>query len=191
MSVKSQFTEMFGNTENNEKGLVIKKWNDVFTTTTGKLDSNAMVEGGEYPFFTCAKETYWIDKYAFDCEALLLAGNNAIGVYDVKHYNGKFNAYQRTYVLQLKNKDWSYDFFKNQLELKLGELKEKSIGTNTRYLTLKILGNIEFLIPEIFEQEKWMFFVQQIDKSKFAAKQALDHIIAAQKALIRQQLDTE
>lgn len=83
---------MFGNTETNKKGLVVKKWNDIFSTTTGKLDSNAMVEGGEYPFFTCAKEIYWIDKYAFDCEALLLAGNNAVGVYDVKHYKGKFNA---------------------------------------------------------------------------------------------------
>ena len=166
--MQSQFIEIFGNTETNERGLLVKPWNDVFSTTTGKLDSNAMVERGAYPFFTCAKESYWIDKYAFDCEALLLAGNNAVGVYDVKHYKGKFNAYQRTYVLQLKNEAWSYEFFKNQLELKLEELREKSIGTNTRDLTLKILGGIDFLVPDVAEQDKWMAFVRQSDKSKFA-----------------------
>ena len=127
-----------------------------------------MVDGGEYPFFTCAKEVYRIDQYAFDCEALLLAGNNAVGVYDVKHYKGKFNAYQRTYVLQLKDPEWSYEFFKNQLEMKLEYLRERSIGSNTRYLTLKILGDIEFLIPSVEKQQAWELFIKQSDKSKFA-----------------------
>lgn len=163
---KSQFIELFGDVENNPKGIRVMKWNDVFLTKTGKLDSNAMVEGGQYPFFTCAKEAYWIDKYAFDCEALLLAGNNAVGVYDVKHYKGKFNAYQRTYVLQLKDDSWSYEFFKNQLELKLEYLRVNSIGSNTRYLTMKILGEIAFLVPDTVKQNEWARFIQQSDKSK-------------------------
>ena len=101
--VKARFVELFGDPELNPRGLPVLPWNAVFLTTTGKLDSNAMVETGRYPFFTCAKESYKIDSYAFDCEALLLAGNNAAGIYDVKHYKGKFNAYQRTYVLRLMN----------------------------------------------------------------------------------------
>jgi len=44
--VKSQFYEMFF-----EKGYPVLQWNDVFNTTTGKLDSNAMVEDGKYPYF--------------------------------------------------------------------------------------------------------------------------------------------
>lgn len=95
--IKARFVEMFY-----EKGYPVLKWNDVFITTTGKLDSNASVEKGAYPFFTCSKELLRIDTYAFDQEALLLAGNNAAGKYDVKYYAGKFNAYQRTYVLSLK-----------------------------------------------------------------------------------------
>ena len=110
--IKARFVEMFF-----DKGYPVLGWNDVFNTTTGKLDSNAMVDGGEYPFFTCAKEVFRIDKYAFEQEALLLAGNNAAGKYDVKYYNGKFNAYQRTYVLGLKQ-DWSYRLFQYQLENK-------------------------------------------------------------------------
>ena len=183
--VKSQFIEMFGDTENNPRKLEMKAWKDIFETTTGKLDSNAMVDGGEYPFFTCAKEAYWIDKYAFDCEALLLAGNNAVGVYDVKYYNGKFNAYQRTYVLQLKEKGWSYEFFKNQLEMKLDYLRENSIGSNTRYLTLKILGDIKFLVPDIENQREWADFIRQTDKSKFEIKQAIDSLNATIRALVQ------
>lgn len=70
---------------------------DICQIKTGRLDANAMDEDGIYPFFTCSKDTYRINQYSFDCEALLIAGNGDIG--DVKYYNGKFDAYQRTYVL--------------------------------------------------------------------------------------------
>ena len=147
--IKARFVELFY-----DKGYPVLKWNDVFNTTTGKLDSNAAVDSGEYPFFTCSKEVLKIDKYAFEQEALLLAGNNAAGKYDVKYYNGKFNAYQRTYVLGLKE-DWSYRLFQYQLEDKLVYLQQQSLGGLTKYLTLKILGELEFIIPPKDKQEEF------------------------------------
>ena len=172
--VKARFVELFGDPELNPRGLPVLPWNAVFLTTTGKLDSNAMVENGRYPFFTCAKESYKIDSYAFDCEALLLAGNNAAGIYDVKHYKGKFNAYQRTYVLRLMNEKWSYILFKRQLEDKLQYLQSQSKGTDTRYLTLGILNELRFVVPPVAEQEQFAVFVEQSDKSKVTVQKALD-----------------
>lgn len=172
--IKARFVEMFGDPELNPRCLPVLPWNAVFLTTTGKLDANAMVENGRYPFFTCAKESYKIDSYAFDCEALLLAGNNAAGIYDVKHYKGKFNAYQRTYVLRLMNEKWSYILFKRQLEDKLQYLQSQSKGTNTRYLTLGILNELHFVVPPVAEQEQFAEFVNQTDKSKIAVQKALD-----------------
>ena len=172
--IKARFVEMFGDPELNPRCLPVLPWNAVFLTTTGKLDANAMVENGRYPFFTCAKESYKIDSYAFDCEALLLAGNNAAGIYDVKHYKGKFNAYQRTYVLRLMNEKWSYILFKRQLEDKLQYLQSQSKGTNTRYLTLGILNELHFVVPPVAEQEQFAAFVKQTDKSKVAVQKALD-----------------
>ena len=166
-AVKSRFIEMFGDAQVNPRNFTIMPWEKVFFTTTGKLDSNAMVEDGQYPFFTCAKEIFKIDTYAFDCEALLLAGNNAAGIYDVKYYKGKFNAYQRTYVLRLTNSRWSYQLFKKQLEDKLLYLQTKSKGTNTRYLTMGILKELQFLVPPIILQNEFAYFVEQTDKSKF------------------------
>lgn len=76
--------------------------------TTGKLDANAQVDKGKYKFFTCAREDFLIDTYAFDTEAILVSGNGEVGL--TKYYKGKFNAYQRTYVL--------FDFTLNPLYLK-------------------------------------------------------------------------
>ena len=71
--------------------------NDACKITTGKLDANAMAKDGKYKFFTCSRGDFSINKYAFDCEALLISGNGEVGL--SKYYKGKFNAYQRTYVL--------------------------------------------------------------------------------------------
>lgn len=166
--IKARFVELFVG-----KDYPVLKWNDVFKTTTGKLDSNAAVENGEYPFFTCSKEILRIDNFAFDQEALLLAGNNAAGKYDVKYYNGKFNAYQRTYVLGLKG-DWSYQLFKSQLEDKLVYLQQQSLGGLTKYLTMKILGELEFIIPPMEKQIEFENFCKQLDKSKVVVQKALD-----------------
>lgn len=145
----------------NNKGYPVLGWNDVFNTKTGKLDSNAMTPDGIYPFFTCAKEVFKIDKWAFDQEALLLAGNNAAGKYDVKYYKGKFNAYQRTYVLDLKG-EWSYQLFRHQLENKLLLLQEQSKGSNTKYITLTILSKLSFIVPPIGEQLSFENFANKI-----------------------------
>ena len=177
--IKARFVELFY-----DKGYPVLKWNDVFNTTTGKLDSNAAVDSGEYPFFTCSKEVLKIDKYAFEQEALLLAGNNAAGKYDVKYYNGKFNAYQRTYVLGLK-KDWSYRLFQYQLENKLVYLQQQSLGGLTKYLTLKILGELEFIIPPKDKQEEFELFVKQIDKSKLTVQKSLEKLEILKKALMQ------
>ena len=159
--IKARFVEMFSN-----NNYPILKWCEVFNTTTGRLDSNASVENGKYPFFTCSKDILKIDSYAFDQKALLLAGNNAAGKYDVKYYNGKFNAYQRTYVLGLKD-NWSYQLFKYQLEDKLTYLQQQSLGGLTKYLTMKILEQLDFIVPPIEKQLEFDDFVKQVDKSKF------------------------
>lgn len=160
--LRSVFLDMFGDPVTNPKGWETKTLEDIVDFRTGKLDSNAAVKGGKYPFFTCSKETYAIDQYAFDCEALLLAGNNANAEYSIKHYKGKFNAYQRTYVITLKGEGNSYYYMKMTLEFKLEEMKRISKGTNTRYLTLGLLNNINLQVPDPDTQKKYELLVRDI-----------------------------
>ena len=79
-----------------------KKLGDYVKIRTGKLDANASSEDGSYPFFTCSIEPLKISSYSYDCECCLVAGN---GDLNVKYYNGKFDAYQRTYIIESLNKE--------------------------------------------------------------------------------------
>jgi type I restriction enzyme S subunit len=145
--LRATFLDMFDDPVTNSKGWEVKPLGELVVFKTGKLDSNAAVEGGRYPFFTCSRDNFQIDTYAFDCEALLLAGNNAAAEYSVKYYKGRFNAYQRTYVITIIKNIFSYSYLHRVLEMKLQDLKRMSKGTNTKYLTLEILKNLQIQIP--------------------------------------------
>ncbi|HAU4285829.1 restriction endonuclease subunit S [Citrobacter freundii] len=114
---------------------------DICNIVTGKLDANQAVKDGQYPFFTCAEFPESIDRYAFDDDVVLVAGNNARGNFHVSRYNGKFNAYQRTYVLTTKH-GYDIDYIYYALKLELKRLREKAQGSQTKFLTMPILTSI-------------------------------------------------
>ena len=119
---------------------------EVCNITTGNLDSNAATKSGRYPFFTCAPEPLRINDYAFDDDVILLAGNNAQGNFHLTRYKGKFNAYQRTYILTAR-KGFDVDYIRYSLELYINHLKKVSQGSQTKFLTMGILE--QFRINDI------------------------------------------
>ena len=128
------------------------KLGELCRITTGKLDANAMVEGGGYPFFTCAEQVYEIDRYAFDTEALLVSGNGA-NLGHIHYYCGKFNAYQRTYVLSDFSEDIQY--LRQYLEAYLSKRIESEKNTgNTPYIVLGTLADMEIKLPKVPEQQR-------------------------------------
>ena len=124
---------------------------DICTITTGKLDANAMTKNGKYLFFTCAYENYKTDTYAFEGKALLISGNGEVGL--VKKYNGKFNAYQRTYVLQnfIENMDYIKCYIEYFLPKRIQ--KEKNVGAMP-YIVLSTLYDMNIAIPSIETQNQ-------------------------------------
>lgn len=121
--------------------------------TTGKLDANAMEEGGQYPFFTCSRKTYKINSYRFDCEALIIAGNGEVG--ETKYYKGKFDAYQRTYVLYEFNEEIDVQYLFHYLR---GYLKPYVFALSKKgsipYITLSILKNFPIPLPPLPIQQE-------------------------------------
>ena len=170
---QSIFIEMFGDPVSNPRGWKQESLENFFQFRTGKLDSNAAVANGAYPFFTCAKEDSQIDTFAFDCEALLLAGNNATADYSVKHYKGKFNAYQRTYVITLKNQENSYQYAAFFLENHLLELKRMSKGSGTKYLTLALLNQIRIPVPPVELQCQFVTRLAELHRIRAMFKKSL------------------
>ncbi|MGX7126012.1 restriction endonuclease subunit S [Enterococcus viikkiensis] len=130
-----------------------KKLVELASYKTGKLNSNAAEENGIYPFFTTAPTTYRINSWAFDQEAILLGGNNANGIFTLKMYSGKFNAYQRTYVIAVdETAPINNPYLYYSLKLQLGLLKDISIGSATKFLTKPILDNIVISYPSNYSQ---------------------------------------
>ena len=129
------------------------KLGEITNIKTGKLDSNAAVPNGAYPFFTCDPTTLSIDKWAYETEAILLAGNNASGNYTAKYYKGRFNAYQRTYIIEtLNSKIASVRFMAYAMNQQLQLLKVMSSGSTTKFLTMKMLTNLLINLPTIQTQ---------------------------------------
>ena len=121
---------------------------------TGKLDSNAANANGAYPFFTCDPNTLRINTWAYDTEAVLLAGNNASGNYTAKYYSGKFNAYQRVYIIETADaKRLNIRFLCYAINQQLHLLKKMSSGSTTKFLTLGMLHGLDIPLPAIEIQE--------------------------------------
>ena len=122
---------------------------------TGKLDSNAAVPNGDYPFFTCSQETLRTSTCSFDTECVLLAGNNANGIYPLKYFRGKFDAYQRTYVVTTRDPQvLTTRFLYYALRPKLSQFCSVSTGAATKFLTLTILNETSIEVPPLPIQQR-------------------------------------
>jgi type I restriction enzyme S subunit len=131
------------------------KLGELVTFKTGKLDSNAAVPNGDYPFFTCSQETLRTNTYSFDTECVLLAGNNANGIFPLKYFKGKFDAYQRTYIVRPRDMNvLNTRFLYYALRLKLSEFRSFSTGAATKFLTLTILNETEIQAPPLPVQRR-------------------------------------
>jgi len=137
---------------------------------TGKLDANAEAADGQYPFFTCSKDNKRINRYSFDGEYVIVAGN---GDLNVKYYSGKFDAYQRTYTLkpspQLDGK-FLYHFLSKYVE----RLREQSIGGVIKYIKLGNLTDALIPLPPLEEQKKIATILDAADEYRQKTKALID-----------------
>ena len=118
---------------------VASKLTDV---VTGKEDANFASPNGKYKFFTCSNDTLNCDEYVFDSSAILIAGN---GDFNVKHYSGKFNAYQRTYVLIPDHQYYGLLYFASLYQI--NSFKSASSGSIVKFITKGDIENIPVFIP--------------------------------------------
>ena len=137
-----------------------KELGEVCKIETGKLNANESVEDGKYPFFTTAKEISRINSFRWNAEALLIAGNANVG--DVKYYSGKFEAYQRTYVLTNFSHNVKARFLLHIIKQGLKSYLENNTNKAAMsYIVISTLKSFPIPIPPIEIQEK---IVQILDK---------------------------
>ncbi|WP_022711815.1 restriction endonuclease subunit S [Pseudochrobactrum sp. AO18b] len=147
------------------------KLGELVSIQTGKLDANAASFDGQYPFFTCAREPLRISSWSYDMDAVLVAGN---GDLNVKHYVGKFDAYQRTYILYPKNKHaletrYLYHFMEKYLD----KLRYQSIGGVIKYIKLGMITEVLIPLPHIDEQKRIAAILDKADQLRQKRRQAI------------------
>lgn len=117
---------------------------EFFPVKTGKKDANFGIKDGKFPFFTCAQTISRAPSYSFDGSAILVAGN---GDFNIKYYTGKFEAYQRTYVLIPHNEEllgFLYFLMKKDLSLITGG----SRGSVIKFITKGMIENYRVELPD-------------------------------------------
>ena len=133
---------------------------DLTNIKTGKLDANASSENGKYPFFTCSKEPLGIDTYSYDCECVLVAGN---GDLNVKYYNGKFDAYQRTYIIEDDSSGKLYmPYLFYFLQRYVEELRIQAIGGVIKYIKLCNLTEAIVDLPSVEKQQEIVKHLEKV-----------------------------
>ena len=120
-----------------------KKLSDFFNVVTGKKDANFSTKDGVYPFFTCSQDVLNAPDYSFEGAAILLAGN---GDFNVKRYIGKFEAYQRTYVLIPFDRKY-HSFLYLTIKYYLQEITGGSRGSVIKFITKGNIADFEIAMP--------------------------------------------
>lgn len=125
---------------------------------TGKKDANFADVKGKYPFFTCAQDILNAPSYSFDGSAVLLAGN---GDFNIKLYRGKFEAYQRTYVLIPKELKYLFLIY-NAIATNLDRLSSRAAGSTIKFLTKGMISSIPILIPSALVLKEYNCLSEEI-----------------------------
>ncbi|MDY0278912.1 MAG: restriction endonuclease subunit S [Acholeplasma sp.] len=132
------------------KAWTIKEQGEYFPVITGKKNANIATSDGKYKFFTCSQEVYLTDSYSFEGDAILVAGN---GDFNVKFYSGKFEAYQRTYVLIPQNKKLSGILY-FAIQHNLNDITSGSRGSVISFITKGHIENFKVVFPNTTELEE-------------------------------------
>lgn len=161
-------------------GWAVRELGSIVEVATGKKDVNQGSPNGKYPFFTCARAISWSNTYSFDCEAIMVAGNGDVG--NTHYYNGRFEAYQRTYVLSRFSEDADVRFVYAYLDGNLqADLLRAKTGSTMPYIRKGDLVSYRLPFPPLAEQRRIAAVLNTIQD----AIAAQEDVIAAAKEFKR------
>jgi type I restriction enzyme S subunit len=133
---------------------------DICKIETGKWDANHSTDNGKYRFYTCAYDFFFCDTKRFSGECLILAGNGA-NVGEVFFYNGEFDAYQRTYVINeisILPKYLYYHFLWNWKRLN----SDKQYGSATNYIRIGNFTDYNVFVSPLPEQHRIVTKIEEL-----------------------------
>ncbi|ASM63989.1 type I restriction endonuclease subunit S [Helicobacter pylori] len=139
----------------------VKTLGELTQLKVGNKNANHSSNQGKYPFFTCSNNPLRCETYQFEGKHIIISGN---GNFYVTHYDGKFDAYQRTYVVNPNNPNHYvliYLFVKSYTNY----LKLQSRGSIIKFITKSDIENIKIVLPNLKTYSKWNNVLKMIENN--------------------------
>lgn len=139
----------------------VKTLGELTQLKVGNKNANHSSNQGKYPFFTCSNNPLRCETYQFEGKHIIISGN---GNFYVTHYDGKFDAYQRTYVVNPNNPNHYvliYLFVKSYTNY----LKLQSRGSIIKFITKSDIENIKIILPNLKTYAKWNNVLKMIENN--------------------------
>ncbi len=156
----------------------VKKLGEVCQIQTGKFDANHAKERGKFRFYTCAFEHMYCDTNRFSGECLILPGNGA-NVGEVFYFNGEFDAYQRTYVINDIKTNPKYLYYHMLCYWKKRN-QDKQFGSATNYIRIGNFNDYIVFFPPLPEQ---LAIVSKIEELLSDLENGKQQLLTAQQQL--------
>ena len=167
---------------------------DICNVTTGKHDANHAEINGKYRFYTCSSQYVYCNTKRYEGECIILPGNG-INVGESYYYNGEFDAYQRTYVIDKIDKRIipMYLFYHLQNNWK-SEGVAKQYGSATNYIKIGNFKDYIVKMPQsLSEQQSIVEYLDsafaKIDALKANAEKALNEAKALFQVSLKEMLE--
>lgn len=139
----------------------VKTLGELTQLKVGNKNANHSSNQGKYPFFTCSNNPLRCETYQFEGKHIIISGN---GNFYVTHYDGKFDAYQRTYAVNPNNPNHYvliYLFVKSYTNY----LKLQSRGSIIKFITKSDIENIKIVLPNLKTYAKWNNVLKMIENN--------------------------
>ncbi len=139
----------------------VKTLGELTQLKVGNKNANHSSNQGKYPFFTCSNNPLRCETYQFEGKHIIISGN---GNFYVTHYDGKFDAYQRTYAVNPNNPNHYvliYLFVKSYTNY----LKLQSRGSIIKFITKSDIESIKIVLPNLKTYAKWNNVLKMIENN--------------------------
>lgn len=206
--VKSQFIEMFGDPINNTKGLPIHQLSEYISFLTSGSRGWAKYHSDEGEWFITIKNVKDCKISLNDIQCitpprnaeadrtrlkegdLLISitadlGRTGVVTKEIADHGAYINQHLTCIRIDRTVLNPLYVAYFMESEAGKKQFFEKNLSSVKAGLNFDSIRTLQLLVPSMADQERFIEFVKQSDKSKFEAQQALDRLVMAQKALLQ------
>lgn len=167
------------------KGWKEYRLGDIAYITTGNANREDSLLEGEYTFFDRSEDIRRSNKYLFDKEAIIVAGEGQ--QFTPKYFIGKFDLHQRTYAI-MDFKDCIGKFLYYMIDFKKDYFLSQAVGSTVKSLRLPMFQKMKLSFPIIEEQQKIAHILSTADQEIETLQRKLECLKLEKGALMQRLL---